>query len=638
MHKSIQLTTAIHLLVSSAITFFIFGNTTSCPLSFWNPAFLLHPDTLSKSLIYITIDKPPHYPGGNEAEYNFLDSLITYPRKAFDEGIQGKVLISFIVETDGSLTDIKVLRGIGGGCDEAAIQAVEAMPKWIPGKKDSIPVRVLFNLPVKFKMTESPFSEHAISAVPCPFKVDNEKLKIFLTRYKDEDAVMIYQIRVIYNSHALDFTSDVKVVDRYHYTSYRYYNQSGGYFGNSPVYGKMTGTFYNPIVRKYQPSDYISQYVCKYEMTEQKILILNERGAEKYASIPIPIKPGKWGINFSGTMLEINGNIVEIQRENLKANPLDGKIYLTLPPEKIKAGDTITLSYSGKRSVEENTYKEVFMSAEIPLFYSSARFYFDNSITWKLKYYNGLSNPAIAHGIGNYSLHFSLFEPGPMDPDNDSIVYKELPYVKYDIKELTRIEGTDTLIRSMSPKTWPELINNYLVRFSRENPSRKKCSYLGKFIENQRSYCKGCDPVMLFEKILTYITDSLKIEKNCADSKYTSGYFLYYHKIDPDNLVVLIKDLLDTLHINYYHCLAPGRSHGTLDTSFIAPCEFKYSFFAYEEKADSVNYIFPENIVNGESVWHIMPEIQGSDLLIIDGSRKGKYHFGKIKRSYGSIN
>ncbi len=82
----------------------------------------------------------------------YLQDNLKYPVRAKELGIQGKVYLSFVVEKDGSVTDVALLRGIGGGCDEEAIRAVKNMPKWIPGKQRNIPVRVRFNLPVNFKL------------------------------------------------------------------------------------------------------------------------------------------------------------------------------------------------------------------------------------------------------------------------------------------------------------------------------------------------------------------------------------------------------------------------------------------------------------------------------------------------------
>jgi protein TonB len=71
---------------------------------------------------------------------------------AKESGIQGRVFVTFVVEKDGSVTDVRVLRGIGGGCDEEAIRVVQKMPKWKAGKQRGKPVRVQFNLPIKFTL------------------------------------------------------------------------------------------------------------------------------------------------------------------------------------------------------------------------------------------------------------------------------------------------------------------------------------------------------------------------------------------------------------------------------------------------------------------------------------------------------
>jgi protein TonB len=69
---------------------------------------------------------------------------------ALESGIQGKVFVTFVVEKDGQISDIRVLRGIGGGCDAEAIRVVKSMPNWKPGRQRNMPVRVQFNLPVRF--------------------------------------------------------------------------------------------------------------------------------------------------------------------------------------------------------------------------------------------------------------------------------------------------------------------------------------------------------------------------------------------------------------------------------------------------------------------------------------------------------
>ena len=102
--------------------------------------------------VFQVVEVDPEFPGGMEALTKYLSENIKYPEQAKKDKIQGKVYISFVVEKDGSVADAKVLRGIGGGCDEEALRVVNAMPKWTPGKQRNTPVRVQFNLPVVFKL------------------------------------------------------------------------------------------------------------------------------------------------------------------------------------------------------------------------------------------------------------------------------------------------------------------------------------------------------------------------------------------------------------------------------------------------------------------------------------------------------
>ncbi|MCK9616271.1 MAG: energy transducer TonB [Lentimicrobiaceae bacterium] len=100
--------------------------------------------------IFTVVEESPGFPGGDESRIKFLQQNITYPQVAKEAGIQGTVFVTFVVEVDGSVSDVRVLRGIGGGCDEEAIRVVKAMPKWTPGKQRGRPVRVQFNMPIKF--------------------------------------------------------------------------------------------------------------------------------------------------------------------------------------------------------------------------------------------------------------------------------------------------------------------------------------------------------------------------------------------------------------------------------------------------------------------------------------------------------
>jgi len=103
--------------------------------------------------IFIVVEESPGYPGGDEARMRFLRDNIRYPAIARESGIQGTVFIQFVVERDGSITDVRVVRGIGGGCDEEAVRVVQMMPRWTPGKQRNRAVRVQFMMPIRFTLS-----------------------------------------------------------------------------------------------------------------------------------------------------------------------------------------------------------------------------------------------------------------------------------------------------------------------------------------------------------------------------------------------------------------------------------------------------------------------------------------------------
>lgn len=107
-----------------------------------------------EEVIFAVVEKMPQYPGGEEARIKFMVENIKYPANAREKGVQGTVFISFVVEKDGTITNVKTLRGIGGGCDEEATRVVSMMPPWKPGVQKGQPVRVQFNMPVKFSLEE----------------------------------------------------------------------------------------------------------------------------------------------------------------------------------------------------------------------------------------------------------------------------------------------------------------------------------------------------------------------------------------------------------------------------------------------------------------------------------------------------
>jgi protein TonB len=109
-------------------------------------------EIIEEEEIFVVVESMPSFPGGMNKLMEYLQNNLQYPQLAKELNIQGRVFLTFVIEKDGSVTDTKLLRGIGGGCDEEAIRVVNKMPKWIPGSQRNRPVRVQFNLPVNFRL------------------------------------------------------------------------------------------------------------------------------------------------------------------------------------------------------------------------------------------------------------------------------------------------------------------------------------------------------------------------------------------------------------------------------------------------------------------------------------------------------
>jgi protein TonB len=112
-------------------------------------------DESDEEAIYVVVETMPEFPGGIDSMMAYLGRTISYPEKARKKGIEGKVYVQFIVRKDGTLGDIKVIRGIGGGCDEESISAIKNMPNWTPGKQRGKPVPVRIVQPINFRLTET---------------------------------------------------------------------------------------------------------------------------------------------------------------------------------------------------------------------------------------------------------------------------------------------------------------------------------------------------------------------------------------------------------------------------------------------------------------------------------------------------
>lgn len=103
--------------------------------------------------IFDVVETQPNPPGGMSGWNEYLSKNLKYPTQARRMGVEGTVIVVFVVNTDGSIQDVEVLRGIGGGCDEEALRVVSAAPKWEPGKQRGRPVRTRMRLPIRFKLS-----------------------------------------------------------------------------------------------------------------------------------------------------------------------------------------------------------------------------------------------------------------------------------------------------------------------------------------------------------------------------------------------------------------------------------------------------------------------------------------------------
>ena len=102
--------------------------------------------------IFQIVEEMPQFPGGDAKLLEYVATHIKYPQIARETGIQGRVFVGFVVEPDGSVSNVKILRGIGGGCDEEAVRVIKSLPKWKPGKQRGKAVRVSYQIPVLFKL------------------------------------------------------------------------------------------------------------------------------------------------------------------------------------------------------------------------------------------------------------------------------------------------------------------------------------------------------------------------------------------------------------------------------------------------------------------------------------------------------
>ena len=111
-------------------------------------------DDSSEDDLYINVDKRATFPGGAKEAYAFIKENLKYPEDAANYGIQGRVIVNFVVDKDGSISDIKVVRGVHPSLDAEAVRVVKLMPKWKPAENRGKPVRTKYMLPVFFRIQD----------------------------------------------------------------------------------------------------------------------------------------------------------------------------------------------------------------------------------------------------------------------------------------------------------------------------------------------------------------------------------------------------------------------------------------------------------------------------------------------------
>jgi len=103
--------------------------------------------------VYQSVEQMPSFPGGDGAMLKYLHKAVTYPPIAQENNIQGKVFVNFVVDRDGSISNVKILRAVDPSLDKEAMRVVKSMPKWIPGKQNGQAVRVSYTVPINFVLS-----------------------------------------------------------------------------------------------------------------------------------------------------------------------------------------------------------------------------------------------------------------------------------------------------------------------------------------------------------------------------------------------------------------------------------------------------------------------------------------------------
>ncbi|MDB5010109.1 MAG: TonB family protein [Mucilaginibacter sp.] len=153
---------------------------------------IVHPD----NNVYESVETEPAFPGGIQEFYNFLSKTIKYPAEMREKKVQGKVYVQFVVEEDGSLSDIKAIRGPGSGSEEEAVKAISLSPKWNPGIQNGKTVRVQYTVPVNFALADNVISVTIKNPVVPIYVVDGVEADInTMKKIKADDIKSINVIK-----------------------------------------------------------------------------------------------------------------------------------------------------------------------------------------------------------------------------------------------------------------------------------------------------------------------------------------------------------------------------------------------------------------------------------------------------------
>jgi TonB family protein len=213
------------------------------------------------------VEEMAKFPGGESEMYKFIGRNIRYPQMAVDAGITGKVFVSFVVDENGYVTDVKVLRGIGGGCDEEAIRTIKAMPKWIPGTQNGKPVCVSLNLPISFTLNNNKSINDKLS----------EEVAFFEANKKHEGVVTTasgLQYKVIKMGTGRKPTINDKITAHYHGTLI-----DGTVFDSSIERGKPVSFPVNGVIQGWVEALQIMPIGSKWMLYLPSNLAYGEKGA-----------------------------------------------------------------------------------------------------------------------------------------------------------------------------------------------------------------------------------------------------------------------------------------------------------------------------------------------------------------------